>query len=130
MTNFNFRKITQLTTAALLGAVLSPTAPGANAQLATCINQCDVIGYQCERNVNDDYQRCLDHRDSRIQVCEQEGNEARNYCVRNRAPSCDLSGQFAFDRCMNYVQSCELDGRRCDDSIRACVQRCETEAAR
>ena len=129
MTNLNFHKIAQLASVALFGAVFCLSASQANAQLATCINQCDALAYQCERNVNDEYQRCMDHRDSRIQVCEQEGNDKRNYCIRNRAPSCDLSGQFAFDGCMNFVQSCALNGQRCDASIRTCVQRCENEAA-
>lgn len=129
MTNLSFHKIAQLAAFALFGLVFCPSAPQANAQLATCINQCDALAYQCERNVNDEYQRCMDDRDSRIQVCEQEGNDKRNYCIRNRAPSCDLSGQFAFNGCMNFVQSCELNGQRCDASIRTCVARCENEAA-
>ncbi|MEM7458035.1 MAG: hypothetical protein AAF331_01110 [Pseudomonadota bacterium] len=129
MTVFEFCKITRLAAITLLGAILYTAAPPAKAQLANCINQCDAIAYQCERNVNDEYQRCLDHRETRIQACEREGNERRNYCLRNRAPSCDLSGQFAFDGCMNFVQACEPNGRRCDDAIRTCVQRCENEAA-
>jgi len=129
MIRTGIQTVAQFAAMALLGALYFSAPPVANAQLAACLNQCDAIGYQCERNVNDEYQRCLDNRDSRIQVCEQEGNEKRNYCLRNRAPSCDLSGQFAFDRCMTYVQPCDLNGQRCDASIRACVQRCENEAA-
>lgn len=119
-----------LTPAALLViAVLFPLELKASAQLATCLNQCDALAYQCERSVNDEYQMCIEHHEAKVQACEREGNDRRNYCLQNRAPSCDLSGQLTFDSCMQWVEPCELNGQRCDESIRTCVQRCERDEA-
>lgn len=119
-----------LTSAAvLLAAVLISLELKASAQLATCLNQCDALAYQCERSVNDEYQMCVERHETQVQACEREGNDRRNYCLQNRAPSCDLSGQLAFDSCMQWVEPCELNGQRCDERIRTCVQRCERDEA-
>lgn len=95
-----------------------------------CLNQCDANSMQCENNARSDYDRCEADLVLRDKECVREAQEARNYCIRNNAPACDLSYSNKLASCRQFMPTCKIETRACQRQYDTCYQRCGGEVTR
>ena len=104
-----------------------------------CLNQCDATRLQCESRQDQEYQNCLSDVELRKKDCRRQASDRKAYCLRNRAPSCDLQYSNTYNGCLGYNTNCYRDYSSCDglqdrcfvncggriDKTRVCVTNCD-----
>lgn len=98
--------------------------PPSSAQGRQCLNQCDATRLQCESVQSSEFSRCEANRAQQARDCQREASDARSYCLRNRAPACDLSYSNTLGLCQQRIAVCRHDTSRCDTLSDRCFVRC------
>lgn len=89
-----------------------------------CLNQCDATRLQCESRQDQKYQDCLSDVELRKKDCRRQASERRAYCLRNKAPSCDLQYSNTYNLCLGYNNSCSKSYSSCDRLQDRCFVNC------
>jgi ankyrin repeat protein len=98
--------------------------PPTSAQGRQCLNQCDATRLQCESVQSSELSRCEAGRAQQERNCRTEASNARAYCLRNRAPGCDLKYDNVLGLCRDRIADCRPDTARCDTLSEQCFVRC------